>query len=705
MDSVQAVQQRYSHLYQATFEELLKEADNLYHHREFEKAYDIYKKIYDKFGHNVQILSKIAICLLWMKEYDQVWSIFTNFPKTTKTDRFAQAVYLYMFNTQRSLENAIKILRDELEFRTNTHATEFEIMEVYGMLAKIIFEYECLSLNKCIESKEMYEKIHDYRQKLLGPRHKETVNVISTLLLLYPRFQLWNQFVPKYLFYLENANTKTLNFKHLMIEKLYKDYMIPDTVLESLIPSLQSILELKSRKFGESHPETLAMKKNLADVYFILKQWNNALSIYQTLVNHFPVKQKLQQIQRRNSSKNAFFKMLLNNYMTGNTNLEKFQKEKANIPISVLKEFTKNTSQDRQKLYQQLQKLKNKKKATNLLQSLLRGEISFQSFKNENLEQIPRQMLISKIQQEKQQISKQQLTDMTKQQLLDFLQKAHQQKKRKQQQKIPQQFRGVKVQDILDPGTEMNIVDFLAQPNKIVIQQNSQFFGMDLQQFSNVYTFQRNFSKTKYKKQDAPTQVFMYSTRPNSFCISRNSFLPLLKAGNNFFSVVTDQSAKLDLVKVDAYYELESLKTYPDEITRYEKIGQGLVLEDMEWSRFQNTQQQKQQQSRFTPPQRQSIQRLVQMGIRRQDAVNILETTNWDLVRARDQLFPQHFDQYQGQSQYLGQGQYQGQGPPPRRADGNYRLNRSTGVWQQVYQDQDQDQDEYQYQYQYQDQF
>jgi hypothetical protein len=84
-------------------------------------------------------------------------------------------------------------------------------------------------------------------------------------------------------------------------------------------------------------------------------------------------------------------------------------------------------------MLEQIEKLKSKKLASVLLQNLLRGQISFQNFK-QNLSRIPKQVL-------QQYVTKQgiEITGLTKQQLVQRIQSLVQQKKKRQQQLVPQQ--------------------------------------------------------------------------------------------------------------------------------------------------------------------------------------------------------------------------------------------------------------------------
>jgi len=276
-------------------------------------------------------------------------------------------------------------------------------------------------------------------------------------------------------------------------------------------------------------------------------------------------------------------------------------------------------------MLEQIEKLKSKKLATVLLQNLLRGQISFQNFKSgQNLSRIPKQVL--------QQYLTQQGIDsagMTKQQLVQRIQVLVQQKKQRQQQSIPPQYRGIKIDDIISME-QFTIVEFLQQPNKIVIRKDDKYFGCDLRQM--VLGF-------------AGEEEYLFFPRPNQFCIPRDQLLPLLQDGQNIFEV--DESAEPIDVQLDNDYG-SSVETTTNDIIGTRTLG-SLTLQQVQLNDFggQQQQQQKQQQAQQQYNQQQTamINHLLQMGYRpRSTIIQALQYTGFDLATAVNYLSPQHLD-------------------------------------------------------------
>ena len=648
MDSVQGLYQRHTDLYQAQFihsiEDEIAAVDDVYYHRDFAKAYNLYniieEKIYQKLGtlHPMFyfIHFKLANCLIWLNKqqaFEMFEDIYYHFrdaePKPEYFD-FAEACYRYLDN--RDIPRAIVLLAQELKKREHNQESEFRIMEVYSMLAKVLFEYECLGPQKdCANSLEMYNNIYKYRIKLLGPTHPHTLAVVSTLLLALakPELENWDRFEELYKIYFTHASIDTLNYKYLQFVELG----ITDvTVLQRLINILLTIVDSREKDFN-----SMLIIRNISYGYMLLGELQKAEAALESIRTYnqdeskpdnrlIPIKSLQQHLGRKKTYAKRVLNIMLKNYISGSGS--KFQTQKQKISTSNLEQFLQSQGihgiQSRQAMLEQIEKLKSKKLASVLLQNLIRGQITFQAFKSD-LSRIPKQVL-------QQYVTKQGIDSagMTKQQLVQRIQALVQQKKKRQQQSIPPQYRGIKIDDIISME-QFTIVEFLQQPNKIVIRKDDKYFGCDLRQMVLGY---------------AGEEEYLFFPRPNQFCIPRDQLLPLLKDGQNIFEV--DESAEPIEVQLDNDYG-SSVETTTNDIIGTRTLG-SLTLQQVRLSDFggqqqQQQKQQKQAQQQYNQQQTAMINHLLQMGYRpRSTIIQALQYTGFDLATAVNYLSPQHLD-------------------------------------------------------------
>ena len=653
MDSVQGLYQRHADLYQAqildSINEEIKAVDDVYYHRDFVKAYKLYNvienKIYEKFGslHPMfwLIQFKLANCAIWLDPemaaeiYQDIYRHFKDAKPKPEYFDFAEACKLYL--TRQNFPRAIVLLAQELKKRQHNAESEFRIMEVYSMLAKVLFEYECLGPEKdCGQSLEMYNNIYEYRIKLLGQEHPHTLAVVSTLLLTLANleFENWDRFEDLYRIYFTHAYIDTLNYKFLQFVELG----ITDlTRIQRLIDILLTIVESREKDFN-----SMLIIRNISYGYMLLGEFEKAEAALESIRiynqdttkpdnRQIPIKSLQQHLGRKKTYAKRVLNMMLKNYISGNSSGSKFQTQKQKISASDLAQFLQSQGihglQTKQAMLEQIEKLKSKKLASVLLQNLLRGQISFQNFKSEqNLSRIPKQVL-------QKYVTKQgiEITGLTKQQLVQRIQSLVQQKKKRQQQSVPPQYRGIKIDDIINME-QYTIVEFLQQPNKIVIRKGDMYFGCDLRQMILGYAGHTNY---------------LFFPRPNQFCIPRDQLIPLLQQGQNIFEV--DESIEPVKVQLDDDYG-SSVDTRINNIIGNRTLG-NLILQ-VRLSDFGAQQQHQQQQQKqqvqdqiYTRQQMQMINHLLQMGYRpRQTVIQALQNTDFDLVAAVNYLSPQHVD-------------------------------------------------------------
>jgi NACalpha-BTF3-like transcription factor len=653
MDSVQGLYQRHADKYQAqildSINEEIKAVDDLYYHRNFIKAYNLYNlietKIYEKFGASHPmfwlIQCKLANCAIWVDKemaaeiYQDIYTHFKDTEPKPEYFDFAEACKLYL--SQQNFPRAIYLLAQELKKREHNHESEFRIMEVYSMLAKVLFEYECLGPEKdCAQSLEMYNNIYEYRIKLLGQEHPHTIAVVSTLLLALtkPEFENWDRFEDLYRIYFTHAYIDTLNYKYLQFVELG----ITDLArIQRLIDILLTIVDSREKDFN-----SMLIIRNISYGYMLLGEFEKAEAALESIRiynqdttkpdnRQIPIKSLQQHLGRKKTYAKRVLNMMLKNYISGNLSGSKFQTQKQKISTGDLAQFLQSQGiqgkQTKQAMLEQIEKLKSKKLASVLLQNLLRGQITFQNFKSEqNLSRIPKQVLQHYVTKQGMEI-----TGLTKQQLVQRIQAIVQQKKKRQQQSVPQQYRGIKIDDIINME-QYTIVEFLQQPNKIVIRKGDMYFGCDLRQMILGYAGRENY---------------LFFPRPNQFCIPRDQLIPLLQEGQNIFEV--DESMEPVKVQLDDDYG-STVETRINNIIGTRTLGR-LGLQRVRLSDFgaqlQQQQQQKQQvqEQVHTREQIEMINHLLQMGYRpRQTVIQALQNTDFDLAAAVNYLSPQHVD-------------------------------------------------------------
>jgi len=654
MDSVQGLYQRHADLYQAqildSINEEIEVVDDVYYHRNFIKAYNLYNlietKIYEKFGTEHPMFwlieYKLANCAIWVDQemadeiYQDIYTHFKDAEQKPEYFDFAEACKLYL--SKQNFPRAIFLLAQELRKREHNHESEFRIMEVYSMLAKVLYEYECLGPEKdCAQSLEMYNNIYEYRIKLLGQGHPHTLAVVSTLLLglVNPEFENWDRFEDLYRIYFTHAYIDTLNYKYLQFVELG----ITDLArIQRLIDILLTIVDSREKDFN-----SMLIIRNISFGYMLLGELEKAEAALESIRiynqdttkqdnRQIPIKSLQQHLGRKKTYTKRVLNMMLKNYISGNLSGSKFQTQKQKISTSDLAQFLQSQGiqgkhkQTKQAMLEQIEKLKSKKLASVLLQNLLRGQISFQNFK-QNLSRIPKQVL-------QQYVTKQgiEITGLTKQQLVQRIQAIVQQKKKRQQQLVPQQYRGIKIDDIINME-QYTIVEFLKQPNKIVIRKGDMYFGCDLRQMILGHAGHENY---------------IFFPRPNQFCIPRDQLIPLLQEGQNIFEV--DESMEPVKVQLDDDYR-SSVEARINNIIGTRTLGR-LGLQQVRLSDFGAQQQQQQQQQKqqvqeqaYTREQIEMINHLLQMGYRpRQTVIQALQNTDFDLAAAVNYLSPQHVD-------------------------------------------------------------
>jgi hypothetical protein len=651
MDSVEGLYQRHADLYEAQFihsiEDEIAAADIVYYHRDFKKAGKLYNeietKIFEKLGtlHPMFyfIYFKLANCLIWLNKdsayemYEDIYNHFKDNDSKPEYFDFAEACYRYL---DKDHPRAIYLLSRELKKRQHNEESEFRIMEVYSMLAKVLFEYECLGPQKdCTIGLKMYNTIYEYRVKLLGIEHPQSLAVVSTLLIAYttPGFEDWKRFEDLYRIYFTHANMNTLNYKFLQFVELG----ITDPArIQRLIDILLTIVDSREKDF-----HSMLMIRNISYGYILLGELEKAEAVLESIRiynqdkskpdnRQIPIKSLQQHLDRKKTYGKTVLTMMLKNYISGSGS--KFQTQKQTISTNDLAQFLQSQGiegiQSRQAMLEQIEKLKSKKLASVLLQNLLRGQITFQNFKSkQNLSIIPKQVL-------QQYLTKQgiEASGLTKQQLVQRIQVFVQQKKKRQQQLIPQQYRGIKIDDIISME-QYTIVEFLQQPNKIVIRKRDMYFGCDLRQMVLGYSGEENY---------------LFFPRPNQFCIPRDQLLPLLQHRDNIFEV--DETA--ELVEINLYNDYQSVvETRINNIIGIRTLG-SLTLQQVQLSDFGGEQQQQQQkkqqqqiQQQYNQQQTVMINHLLQMGYRpRQTVIQALQHTDFDLVAAVNFMSPQHSD-------------------------------------------------------------
>ena len=653
MDSVQGLYQRHADLYQAQFihtmEDQIKEIDNIYYHRDFEKAYNMYSdietKIYQKLGtdHPIWWLIhfKIANCLIWVNKnlaleiYEDIYNHFLLITPKPEYFNFAEACKFYLSGMY--IPRVIVLFTQELIKRQQNKESEFRIMEVYQMLAKVLFEYECFGPEKdCAHAIEAYTTIYEYRLKLLGQESPHTLAAISTLLFGYstPGFENWERFKDLFRIYFTHATIDTLNYKFLQFQELE----IRDLgILQQLIDILLSIVDSR-----EKNLQTMFIIRNIAYGYLLLGEFDKAEAALQSIrvynqdlkpdQRKIPIANIQQFLRRKKTYAKTVLTMILKNYISGSSNVEKFETQKQKIMTSHLAQFLESQGihgiQSRQAMFQQIEKLKSRKIANHLLQNLLRGQLTFQDLKmSPNFSKFPKQVF-------QEFLTKQgfdgDLSGMTKQQMLQRVQKIVLQKKKIQQQSVPQQYKGIKIDDIISLE-QYSIVEFLRQPNKIVIRKEEKYYGLDLNQMVLGHNIEGG--------------SFLFFPRPNQFCIPREQLLPLLRDGQNIFEVeTTTESFEITLEN-----EYDSIVTTQiNNIIGIRRLGV-LRIQNVQLSNFQDSQQQQQQKKQQQQQQTVMINHLLQMGYRpRQAVIEALHRTmrqdTYDLEAAVHFLSPQHID-------------------------------------------------------------
>ena len=653
MDSVQGLYQRHADLYQAQFihtmEDQIKEIDNIYYHRDFEKAYTMYNdietKIFQKLGtdHPIWWLIhfKIANCLIWVNRnlaleiYEDIYNHFRLIDPKPEYFNFAEACLLYLSGMY--IPRAIVLLTQELKKRRKNQESEFRIMEVYQMLAKVLFEYECLGPGRdCAHAIEAYTTIYEYRLKLLGQENPHTLAAISTLLLVYatPGFENWKRFKDLYGIYFTHATMDTLNYKFLQFQELE----IRDLgILQQLIDILLSIVDSQ-----EKNLQTMLIIRNIAYGYLLLGEFDKAEAALQSIrvynqdqskpdQRKIPIANVQHFLRRKKTYAKTVLTMILKNYISGSSTVEKFETQKQKIMTSHLAQFLESQGihgiQSRQAMFQQIEKLKSRKIANHLLQNLLRGQLTFQDLKiSPNFSRFPKQVLQDFLTKQ----GFDDFTGMTKQQMLQRIQKIVLQKKKKQQQSVPQQYRGIKIDDLISLE-QYSIVEFLRQPNKIVIQKEEKYYGLDLNQMVLGHNIDG--------------RSFLFFPRPHQFCIPRQQLLPLLRDGQNIFEVETTTES-FEITLENEYNSIVTAQI--NNIIGMRKLGV-LRIQNVRLSSFQDSQQQQQQQKKQQQQQQIMINHLLQMGYRpRQAVIEALHRTMrqdaYDLEAAVHFLSPQHID-------------------------------------------------------------
>jgi hypothetical protein len=393
----------------------------------------------------------------------------------------------------------------------------------------------------------------------------------------------------------------------------------------------------------EKNLQTMFIIRNIAYGYLLLGEFGKAEAALQSIrvynqdlkpdQRKIPIANIQQFLRRKKTYAKTVLTMILKNYISGSSTVEKFETQKQKIMTSHLAQFLESQGihgiQSRQAMFQQIEKLKSRKIANNLLQNLLRGQLTFQDLKmSPNFSKFPKQVF-------QEFLTKQgfdgDLSGMTKQQMLQQIQKIVLQKKKIQQQSVPQQYKGIKIDDIISLE-QYSIVEFLRQPNKIVIRKEEKYYGLDLNQMVLGHNIDGG--------------SFLFFPRPNQFCIPREQLLPLLRDGQNIFEVeTTTESFEITLEN-----EYDSIVTTQiNNIIGIRRLGV-LRIQNVRLSNFQDSQQQQQQQQKKQQQQQQiMINHLLQMGYRpRQAVIEALHRTmrqdTYDLEAAVHFLSPQHID-------------------------------------------------------------
>ena len=580
------IQQQKTELPKQALQEL-KKADEFFDNRDFENAEKLYKKIanvFKKFYGNkdprtIEIYYKVAKSLYELFRYDAVDFFIFVLENSDPDSEMHKLSLAHTFFFKGEMTKALEIYHSLLTKYIEKYGLDDDrTMEIYNYMTRAVYRYNG-SNGDLQKSRQMYQKISQFRQKLKGPTDDYTLKAYNTLAFIYLT---------------QNQDEKALP----LIEKIAmygNEHLLP-TLGVSLnligrviwIPLFEKALKFRMETIGIEDPGNIVIIQFLLDDLVSIENYERAIELYESfpanvqeeLSLYIPFdlntieyhRKKLQQFKKQHGQQSSQTIDKVRFFADQLASIEEYQKS---IPYYqwVLQRETDPTV--RTKVQASLAQARSKfqeasshrqgirrQRANMLINNYLSGQLSQQKFKSNP--EITKQMLekyLKTTAQTQQQLF-QKLAKLKQQRVHKIKQQAAQRSAAQQAQKIKkskqsftqQQLGQIKVMDFI-AYDEVPIKEFLQQPNSIVVANKQpsgvyEFHGFLLDEPNMVYTCAALSNKEYLMQKDGLTVPLITLKTDVEFRIPRDELLPKLKTGYNVFFVETSPE-KVKIISKD----------------------------------------------------------------------------------------------------------------------------------------------------------
>jgi hypothetical protein len=429
------------------------------------------------------------------------------------------------------------------------------------------------------KSRQMYQKISQYRQKLKGPTDDYTLKAYNTLAFIYLTQNQDEKALPlieKILMYGNKHLLPTLGVSLNLIGRVI------------LIPLFEKVLKFRMETNGVDDPGTIIIIQFLLDDLVSIANYDRAIELYESYPDnireqlnlYIPFdlntiqyhRKKLQQFKKKYGQQSTQTIDRVRAFADRLVGIDEFQKS---IPYyewvlqrqtdpDVRSEVQVSLAQARSNVQDATSRRQDtpRHRVNMLINNYISGQLSQQKFKsNPEITKQQLQNYLKTTAQTQQQLF-QKLAALKQQRARKIIQQAAQrsvaqqaQKAKKSKQSFTQQQLGqIKVMDFI-MYDEVPMKEFLQQPNSIVVAAKQpsgvyEFHGFLLNEPNMVYTCAKLSNQQYLRQKDGLTTPLITLKTDVEFRIPRDELLPKLKDGYNVFFVETSPE-KVKIISKD----------------------------------------------------------------------------------------------------------------------------------------------------------
>ena len=569
----------------------LKKADEFFDKKDFKNAEEAYRKIANIFRkyygktdpRTIEIYYKVAKSLQELFRYEAVDFYKIVLKNSNPNSDMYKLSLAHTFFLKKEMEKALEIYQPLLAKYIEKYGLDDDrTMEIYNYIARAVYNGSHGDLQK---SRQMYQKISQYRQKIKGQTDDYTLKAYNTLAFIYLKLHQADKavtLIEKILMYGSSDLIQQLGISvRFGLETGAFD-------INFLILLYEKALKFRMETIGIEDPGTIVIIQLLLDDLVSIENYERAIELYEScpanvkdeLNLYIPFdfnsieyyRKKLQQFKKQHGQQSIQTLHKVRSFADRLARIEEYQKS---IPYYqwVLQRETDDTvrAQVQASLAQARSKFQEgtihrqgipRQRANMLINNYLSGQLSQQKFKSnqEITKQILEEYLKTTAQTQQQLFQK--LATLKQERVRKIRQQAAQRSVAQQAQKIKkskqsftqQQLGQIKVMDFIALD-EVPIKEFLQQPNSIVIANKRvsgayEFHGFLLDEPNMVYTCAALSNQEYLKQKDGLTVPLITLKTDVEFRIPRDELLPKLKSGYNVFFVETSPE-KVKIISKD----------------------------------------------------------------------------------------------------------------------------------------------------------